>query len=92
MTIDTRAGRIRQALSETFQPLILEIIDESARHAGHAGSSDEGETHFFVKIVSKDFTGCSRLERSRLVYQALTGELKTGLHALTMELRSPNEG
>ncbi len=74
-----------------FRPVVLEIIDESAKHAGHAGRNNlvGGETHFHVVMVSEGFSGLSRLQRSRVVHQALDAEFKSGLHALSLELGAP---
>ena len=86
-----RAEQIRHALTEAFAPVALEVVDDSARHAGHAGATAAGETHFNVSIVAEHFAGLSRVERSRQVHQVLAGELAGGLHALSLVLRSPGE-
>lgn len=73
-------------LRQTLQPTWLEVIDESAAHAGHAGAGPEGfGTHVRVRISSPLFTGKSRVARHRLVYDALHDFLATGLHALAIE-------
>jgi BolA protein len=66
-------------------------VDDSARHAGHAGAAPGGETHFTLKIISERFSGLSRVARSRAVHETLGEEFQTGLHALSLELRSPGE-
>ncbi|MBM3586299.1 MAG: BolA family transcriptional regulator [Alphaproteobacteria bacterium] len=86
-----RANRMRQILEARFQAASLEITDDSARHAGHAGASPGGETHYSVHIVSAEFAGMSRVARSRAVHEALAGEFASGLHALALRLRSPEE-
>ena len=86
-----RADRMRQTLEARFQPALLEITDDSARHAGHAGASPGGETHYSVHIVSALFAGMSRVARSRAVHEALAGEFASGLHALALRLQSPEE-
>ena len=86
-----RANRMRQTLEARFQPAVLEISDDSASHAGHAGASPGGETHYSVHIVSAGFVGMSRVARSRAVHEALAGEFATGLHALALRLQSPEE-
>jgi BolA protein len=86
-----RLDRIRQALEARFQPALLEITDDSARHAGHAGASPGGETHYSVHMVSAGFTGMTRVARSRAVHEALAGEFATGLHALALRLQSPDQ-
>ncbi|RMD86741.1 MAG: BolA family transcriptional regulator [Alphaproteobacteria bacterium] len=85
------AKRLEDKLRAAFAPLHLAIIDESARHRGHAGARPEGETHFRVEMVSAIFCGKSRLERQRLVYAALAEELRERVHALVLELRAPEE-
>lgn len=78
-------------LTRALDPVRLDVVDESARHAGHAGARPEGETHFRVEIVSAAFAGLSRLARQRLVHRALAEELKTRVHALTVTARTPEE-
>jgi BolA protein len=85
------ADIIREKLSARFASTRLEIIDESHRHAGHAGARPEGETHFSVTIVSAVFIGESRVSRQRLVYQALAEELATRIHALSLTTLTPDE-
>ena len=85
------ADTIRRKLTERFAPIRLEIIDESHRHAGHAGARPEGETHFAVTIVSAGFAGQSRVARQRLVYQTLAEELATRVHALSLTTLAPAE-
>jgi len=83
--------RIRDNLMTALEPVALEIIDDSARHAGHAGASLEGETHFFVRIVSAKFLGLKRPARHRLVYDALKREFADGMHALNIQALAPDE-
>lgn len=83
--------RINVRLRQALDPIILEVIDESHRHAGHAGSREGGETHFRVEVVSKAFTGKSRLERHRLVNGLLAEELKEQVHALAISAKAPGE-
>jgi len=78
-------------LQQQFTPVLLQIEDDSARHAGHAGAAPGGETHYRVLLVSAAFNELSRLARSRLVHAALDRELAGGLHALTLSLRTPEE-
>lgn len=88
----TVAATIRQKLTQRFAPIRLEIVDESHRHAGHAGAHPEGETHFTVSIVSAAFAGLTRLARQRLVYETLADELATRVHALSLTTLAPSEG
>lgn len=82
-------------MDRQFSPERLEIEDESARHAGHAGVREAGttggETHYAMLMVSQAFDGLSRVQRSRLVHEALAAEFGSGLHALSLTLRSPKE-
>jgi BolA protein len=90
----TRYDRIRDTLTMRFTPVTLEIEDESAKHAGHAhrtGAPAGGETHYRLVLVSQAFAGQSRLERSRAVNEALKAEFNTGLHALSLKLKTPDE-
>ena len=89
MTVrDLIAGKLTAA----FAPERLEVLDESHRHVGHAGHRPGGETHFRVYIVSDSFRGKSRLERHRMVNEALSGELAGGVHALAIHASAPGEG
>ena len=86
-TVDT----IRDKLTAAFAPAVLDVKDESALHAGHAGARPGGETHFRVRVVSDVFKGQSRVERQRRVYAALDAELKAGIHALALSVLTPDE-
>lgn len=89
-----RYERISARLTEVFSPVALEIIDESAKHAGHvhmARAPAGGETHYNVIMVSRVFEGMSRVARSRSVHEALAAEFAAGLHALSLKLRAPAE-
>jgi BolA protein len=79
------------ALSERFKPDHLEVTDESHQHQGHAGWREGGQTHFRLDIVSAAFQGKSRVERHRLVNEALAGAFERGLHALAIKARAPGE-
>lgn len=87
----TRRDRIEQRLAAGLAPVRLDIVDESAHHAGHAGARPEGETHFRVTVVAEAFAGLSRIERHRRVQRLLAGELEGGLHALAIVARTPAE-
>jgi BolA protein len=86
-----RADRIAALLTGRFAPALLRVTDESARHAGHAGATPEGETHYAVLLVSPAFRGQNRLARQRAVHDALAAEFASGLHALALTLRTPEE-
>ena len=80
------AAALEARLREVLQPTALEVIDESAAHAGHAGAGAEGYgTHFRVRIASPLFAGKPRVARHRLVYDALQLFIAQGLHALAIE-------
>jgi BolA family transcriptional regulator, general stress-responsive regulator len=85
------AETIRAKLTERFAPTRLVVIDESHRHAGHAGARPGGETHFNVTIVAAAFRGLSRVARQRLVYDTLVAELAAGVHALSLATVTPEE-
>jgi BolA protein len=83
---------IQGKLTAAFQPIRLEIVDDSARHAGHAGASPGGESHFNVLIEAEAFLGAPKVARQRMVYRALADELAGPLHALSIKALAPGEG
>jgi BolA protein len=85
------ADTMRGKLTERLVPTRLVIIDESYRHAGHAGARPEGETHFAITIVASAFSGLARVARQRLVYETLAQELATRVHALSLSTMTPEE-
>ena len=85
------ADRLRDVLQRGFDPQRLDIVDDSARHAGHAGAGPDGESHFTITIVSPAFAGLSRVERQRRVYAALADELSGPVHALSLKALAPGE-
>lgn len=87
----SRARRIERRLAEALTPQRLEVVDDSHRHAGHAGARPEGETHYRLLVVAERFEGLSRVERQRLVNELLQGEFDSGLHALQMVTKTPAE-
>ncbi len=89
--MSTRTERMTALLQQHFAPESLHVLDDSARHAGHAGAAPGGETHYRVVMVSERFRGKSRLQRSRSVQALLNDEFANGLHALELSLRSPDE-
>ncbi len=81
------SAQIHARLTERLQPTELRVIDESAAHAGHVGANDSGQgTHMRVCVASPLFTPLSRVQRHRLVYDALQDFIDQGLHALAIEL------
>ncbi len=89
--LQTRAERLEAALRAAFAPSELRVVDDSARHAGHAGARPEGETHYSVLVVAEAFRGMNRVARSRAVHAALEQEFAGGMHALGLTLRTPEE-
>lgn len=84
-----RRTRIEEALTEAFAPVSLKVTDDSAKHAGHAGASPEGETHYSVEIVAEAFDGLSRVQVQRTIMMVLQKEFDTGLHALALKASAP---
>jgi BolA protein len=83
--------RIKSKLERAFAPISLELIDESHLHAGHAGAHPEGESHFRVRIVSREFSGKSRVDRHRMINQVLEDELRAHVHALAIHAAPPEQ-
>jgi len=83
--------RLRAKLEAALSPLALDIEDESAKHAGHAGAREGGETHYRIRIVSEGFAGLSRVQRQRKVYAAVAEELAERVHALSLVTLTPEE-
>jgi BolA family transcriptional regulator, general stress-responsive regulator len=77
---------LRDKLTQALAPTLLEVIDESNQHAGHAGAHPSGESHFRVRIGSARFKGMSRVQQHRLVNEALRDELRDRVHALAIEV------
>ena len=86
--IETRVERLRAAL-QTLNPTRLEIRDDSAKHAGHAGAREGG--HFKVSLTSEAFRGKNAIQRHRLVFAAVARLMKTDIHALNIDARTPEE-
>ena len=83
--------QITKKLRQAFAPVALEVVNDSHRHAGHAGSPQTGESHFSIKVVSESFAGKSRVERHRMVNDVLAEELKDRIHALAISALAPEE-
>jgi BolA protein len=82
---------IERKLTEALAPTRLEVVDDSGRHAGHAGHRPGGESHFSVRVVSAAFAGKSRVERHRMVNTVLADELAGPVHALQVSAQTPEE-
>ncbi len=77
--------QIRERLQAAFAPVVLEVLDEGHKHAGHAG---DGKGHFHVRIVSEAFAGHPPLKRHRMIYQVVADLMNHGIHALSIEASS----
>jgi len=89
--MDTRT-HIHERLAEVFGPCeLLDVVDQSSAHAGHAGARQSGGGHYSVVIVSTAFDGTSQVQRQRRVYAALADEMKGAIHALSMTCLTPAE-
>ena len=84
----TAVAQIQARLEQAFAPCRVEVIDNSAAHAGHAGSK-EGGGHFHVVITSAAFRGLTMLEQHRAIYAVLASMMKTQIHALSIDARLP---
>ena len=82
-----RISRIRELLTAAFEPVDLEILDDSAKHAGHAGAAPGGETHYTVRIASPAFQGLTRVQMQRAIMNVLQPEFDSGLHALALQAK-----
>ncbi len=82
--------RIKQKLNEAIQPELIEIVDDSAAHAGHAGAK-QGGGHYNVTIVAQAFDGKTLVQRHQLIYQALNDLMKNEIHALGINALTPSE-
>ena len=85
------AEAMREKLQAAFAPERLDVVDDSDKHAGHAGSRGGGESHFTVSITAESFRGLGRLQRQRQVYAALKDELAGPVHALSVQASAPGE-
>jgi BolA protein len=86
-----RKERIISLLTQEFNPQFIELIDDSAKHAGHAGASAGGETHYNLVVVSEKFSEMPKVRRHQAIYKVLDGEFKNGLHALAIKAMQPDE-
>ncbi len=98
---ETALTSIRRNLEAGLSPLLLELEDDSHKHAGHAGvkhqlkgaerRDDGGVTHLKVRVVAPGFVGKSRVERHRMVNALLQSEIAKGLHAISIDAKAPGE-
>jgi BolA protein len=80
---------MRDKLTAHFNPIQLEITDDSHHHAGHSGAKEGGGTHYTIKLISDQFINVSRIKRHQAVYAVLAEDLKTQIHALVLHLETP---
>lgn len=83
--------RIREKLLVGLEPVRLDVVNESEKHAGHRSSPGTGESHFRVLVVSPKFAGQTRVARHRMVNQLIADELAGGVHALALATYAPGE-
>ena len=88
----TMQQRIEAALAQALAPTSLTVVDESHLHAGHSGARAGGQSHFRIHVVAPAFAGKGRVERHRMIYAALAGEIADGVHALALDAKAPGEG
>jgi len=87
---EDRSSMIRERLTHALDPVELEIVDESAKHAGHAGAASGGG-HFIVHIVANAFEGRNPIQRHRMVYDAMDDMMQSEIHALSIHAKTPQE-
>jgi BolA protein len=87
---EDRSSMIRERLTRALDPVELEIVDESAKHAGHAGAASGGG-HFIVHIVANAFEGRNPVQRHRMVYDAMDDMMQSEIHALSIHAKTPQE-
>ena len=85
------ADTIEQKLRAALNISQMELVDESHKHAGHAGAREGGESHYRLMVVSPDFTGKNKVARQREIYRILKEEMAGPIHALSLDIRSPEE-
>ncbi len=85
------ADIMTEKLTAAFAPLSVRVEDESHRHEGHAGHRPGGQSHFRIHIVAEAFRGKSRLERHRMINDALAAEIEGGVHALAIHASVPGD-
>lgn len=83
----TTRSTIIAKLTKAFEPSLLEVIDESEKHRGHAGHRPGGETHFRIRIAARRLEGLDRVAQHRAINDALAEEFAAGVHALAIEVR-----
>lgn len=86
-----RQDHLTSKLNAAFSPHTLVVEDVSHQHAGHVGAQPQGQTHYTLHIVSAAFSGKTRVQRHRMIYDALAADIAAGVHALAITARAPEE-
>lgn len=89
--MERMTDKIKHKIEAAFSPILLEIRNDSEKHRGHAGHDGSNESHFHLTIVSDIFQEKTRIERQRIIHKLLETELNSGIHALALVLRTPDE-
>jgi len=89
--MNQRTEKIKQLLTDALEPTELEIVDDSASHAGHAGVRERGGGHYRVLIVSAKFIDTNTVKRHQMVYQALGSMMQAEIHALSIQAFTPDQ-
>ena len=89
--MNERVELIRSTLQEALSPVVLEIADDSAAHAGHAGGIQSGGGHYSVYLIADCFAGKNPVQRHQMVYRALGELMRTDIHALIIKAFTPSE-
>lgn len=87
----TMRETLETKITAACNPVLLEVVDDSESHRGHGGWREGGETHFNVVVVSEAFAGMSRVARQRMIFDALSEEMASSVHALSLQCRTPEE-
>lgn len=88
--MSSRTEIIKNLLTQSLEPTFIEVLDDSQAHAGHAGAKSGGG-HFYLTIVSNQFSGKSRIQRHQLIYKELGDMMKSDIHALSIKAYTPEE-
>jgi len=86
-----RKERITTLLARELAPIYMDLVDDSAKHAGHSGAQPGGQTHYSLTIKADCFSKLNKIQRHQMIYALLADEFKTGLHALAIDAKTPDE-
>lgn len=79
---------IEQKLTTAFSPEAIKVLDDSHHHAGHAGASPDGQTHFTVRMTASSLKGLSRVKQQQAIYKELAAEMAGPIHALVLKIKT----